>query len=237
MSEIVTIADAHGTICTLNLNQATHVDEVQQKLRIALNGDPRPVQEVKVIVWKVFTELRDKYINKSPEFFTQAVFRTLLSQAPIGVGLGPRGHSLLMEAVRYNESCMAALLNVHNEHPHRFPLDKHLRSQDGKFPFHVAARDYPAIALQLLDSVTDYALAGSAVSGFPLMACLIDDIFNGIHTGPVHCQLTRCLLQPCFDLRFPLIGYESAACVEVRSLSGQLQKECRTPEQLFEKYM
>ena len=183
--------------------------------------------------WALWCELVDDTTFRNN---AKSIVRCLLSCAQIGLGLGPRGASLMMEALLYGNAFgyPDMLLDLHDEDSEKYPMDLELfYEQDvGILPsgyrsaFAFAVREVPLFAIRLAHRMNDSTLAQSPLPGWPLLACLIDDIFRGsMHRMDALIQLACHLLQPCFDFRFPIMGSSARAFeLEPQALMNRFMK-------------
>ena len=153
---------------------------------------------------------------------SKSILRRLLAVTHIGCDYGPSERSLMMESLVFpdvrHQRYPDMLLDLHQENPFEYPLDMELPEAvrvpqpNGSYAryysaFGFAVREAPRFALRLIEYVSDVTLCQRPLYAWPLLACIIDDIFRGpMEFTDDYIRLGCYLLQPCFDFRFPIVG-------------------------------
>ena len=164
-----------------------------------------------------------------------STLRCLLLRAPLGRGLGPHGRSLMMEALSFSGNCALPhyLMDLHEEDLNLFPMDLELVENNTSVDtnhcetcytsvFSLAVREAPLFALRLAPLMNDSTLLQRPFPGWPLLGCIIDDIFRGHpQFTDEYIKLACHLLQPSYDFRFPIHGPCSGNQSSRNQRSGQ----------------
>lgn len=155
-------------------------------------------------------------IKESKETNLKQTIRCLLQRAPIGADTSVEC-SLLATAVAFTghepfqrfTKVPDILLDLHDEDPLTFPLVIDGSNFDRLTPFAMAVRHLPLFAIRLAPRVNDHNFLERPLPLWPLMACIVDDIYCHEGGGSIQNELIDLihhLLQPCYDFRLPLIG-------------------------------
>ena len=164
----------------------------------------------------------------------QRVLECLMSKAKIGIGYGPHGRSLLMQAIHCeNKDCSNFLMDLFEHDPKQFPLDVDLQNDGASSAanttiFTFACRWKPAFAMRLAPYVSSRTFLRRPLLGWPLIICILDDLFIKAPRPNLRDQqieLVHHLLQPNYDFRVPVCG-----------LASQMETG-RTPQELLQYYV